>query len=611
MARIQELEKQILLLNNAYYNQDAPVVSDYEYDKLLKELKRLKPNSEVFSDLGQAVWGTKVKHSSPMGSLIKAHTAEEILKMSQEKFLCVMPKIDGCSLSIKYSNGRFKSALTRGDGYEGEDVTENVKQIKNVPKTIDHKGDVEVRGEVYVDNKWFYKNQGDFKNPRNYAAGSLKQKDAKVTGTRNLSFVAYRFMNGCKSKSEELIKLSEMGFEVLVHDSGNSEKFVKTIIEEFTQDRKDFHYDVDGIVFWLDDKKEFESKGLQGITPKGAIAYKFDTDKVSTIVEDIEWNTSRTGKVVPVMHIKEVQVAGTSVRRVTLNNPDFIKRNDIAIGDTILIEKANEIIPKLVSVVSRPKGRYLNVPKKCPTCKFPLVEKGAYIICKNPNCSAQEIENLLYFIRHIDMKGFSISAVEKIIESDILNNKNIFQLTEKELLSIGFGPTQSSSFVELLKNIKLTEVEFFKALGIEKAGTSAFEKVLENFTFDDIINMKFTYEKLLEIVGPATAQAILEGLADKVDFIGDILPFIKILKKEKISSTSQKLDDKSFCITGTLSKKRAEIENIIEANGGKISSVSKNLDYLVVGTDPGSKLTRAQSLGVKIIDENKFREMIK
>jgi len=628
---IDDLVKQIRHHNDLYYNQDSPEISDFEYDNLVKELKKLDPNNSVFSELGESTFGEKLKHEFPMGSLLKCHTPEEIYDEYTGKTLVAMPKIDGCSLSLTYEyyGGIYNlsKAVTRGNGLIGENVLDNVKFIKNIPKKINSpvplNSKIEIRGEIYVDNKWFYENEKEiqklagrtepFKNPRNYASGSLKQKEAKITGQRNLSFVSYILFDEStinRNKEDELILLKDLGFEVVEYKMLSTKDIilVDEAIQYFTEFRQKSHYDLDGIVFWVNNKKEFNSYGIKDYTPKGALAYKFETDKKETEVLDIEWSTTRTGKIVPVMQVKEVQIAGTSVRRVTLNNIDYIKSNDVAIGDTVLIEKANEIIPKLVSVVSRPKNRRLNIPNHCPSCSSPIIKhQGAHLICLNSSCPSQIAATLLHFFRCLEIEGFSVKSIEMLVDSGILDSKDLFEISVEDFAKVGFGPTQSASLWDQLHNIKISKSKFLKSLGITGAGERTFSKVLETIDFDDLIDKNFDLTQLKLIVGPKTGDAIYEGLSDKQTFIKQVLPYIEI--EEPAAPVAGNLTGKTFCITGTLSKKRTEVEKIITDNGGKIAGVNKNLDYLIVGIDPGSKLTKANQLNVQAISEKDFEKI--
>ena len=615
--RIEELENLIKKHNDLYYNQDSPEISDYEYDKLVKELKQLKPDSSILQDIGQPTWGKKVKHDVIMGSLSKCHSAEEVETLEPAYQKVAMPKIDGLSLSLHYKNGKLFQAVTRGNGIEGEDVTENAKKIKNIPQIIETNINIEIRGECYINQKVFYKEfSSEYANPRNYAAGSLKQKDSNVTATRKLSFVAYRIISTLHpfitTKEQEIFYLKHYGFETvdifLVKKLDEIESVINKFVEMRTNEK--FPYEIDGIVFQVNDLTRYEKLGMKGNNPVGAVAFKFDTEKAETKIKNIEWKTSRTGKIVPVAILEPVQLCGTTVKRVTLNNIDFINKLSIHIGDTILFEKANEIIPKVLSVTRRSASGYLTIPSKCPSCGSKTEIDGAHLICTSKECTSQKIKFYTNFIKALDLKGMSEKTIERIVDSDILENKSLFELTEQDYLDMDFGPTQSKNFVKIF-NKEVTEIQFLSSLGIPNASKRTFEELLKVYSFESLIKdaHKFNVFEFSNIsgIGELTSQYIVEGLKEKQFFINLNLKHIQFKKQIK---SSNKLNNKSFCITGTLSKSRKEFEKLIIENGGQLGSVNKNLDYLIVGNDAGSKLDKAKSLGIKIINENEFLKML-
>lgn len=364
-THIKTLETQIRKHNKLYYDQDSPEISDVEYDNLKDELRSLYPESSVLEEIGNLTYGQKEKHSSQMGSLTKCHTVNEVIEKFSGDLVVVMPKIDGCSMALRYKGGNLVMALTRGKGIEGEVVTPNASQISNLPKTIPFKGDIEIRGEVYIAKKDFYgimdqpgyagKPDG-FANPRNAASGSLRQKDAKLSAERKLRFVSYKALPYPNMSQYGVLQfLNEQGFEACPRHMltliGNPAEDLQTIIDQIKA--TDLPYDIDGAVIMISNLAKFDKLGWTGKCPNGALAYKYETVKATAVVEDIEWQPSRTGRATPVARLSPVKLAGTIVRNSTLHNYRNVINLGVEIGDTVLVEKGGEIIPQIIMVVKK------------------------------------------------------------------------------------------------------------------------------------------------------------------------------------------------------------------------------------------------------------------
>ena len=629
--RIAELEKLISENNHRYYDLDSPVISDPEYDSLKAELEKLCPNSPVLNEIGESTFGEKHKHSVVMGSLAKCHSALEIMQKFSGLEVILMPKIDGLSMTTIFSDGYLTLAATRGDGTVGEVVTPNASVILNMPSKIDDDELLEFRGEAYISKSDFYGTMDQpgyggkpngMANPRNAAAGGLRQKDASITRERKIRFVAYEIMFAKDHHSNKLKVLEDFGFEVPPYRVivCNSENTIQNAIDELKELDASLPYETDGIVVRINDQKFFENLGYSGKCPKGALAYKFETVKAKSKVIDIMWSTSRTGRICPVAIIEPTRISGSVVSRITLNNLSWIEKNDVAIGDEILFEKANEIIPRLVSVLKREPIRDINMPPlRCPSCGEKFVRpnstdgtKGVDIVCVNDSCPAQFQASIIHILEKLDIKGIAESTVSKVVEAGLVKHPyEIFDLTEEKLQNIGFGKRQSEVICEALKNPESSKAHILSCLGIDGWGRRMFETLAKEVSLDDLVGEAVSIERLSSVsgVGLIRAKALVEGLTVKGDLLKGLMGRIEV-KKEAPRGTS--LAGLSFCLTGTLSKGRNEVQaDIVKAGGDVKGSVSAKLNYLVAGEEAGSKLDKANALGVKVISEEELYRMIK
>lgn len=665
--KIEELRNQIRYHDYRYYVLADPVISDEEYDKLYKELVELEklrpdlitpdsPTQRVGSDLTNDF--KQVPHNKPMLSLQNVYNegefldfhrkAAEILKGEKIVYVAEL-KIDGVSISLKYENGLLKQALTRGDGQIGEDVTANVKTIKSVPLRVNDFSyeelipvkNFEVRGEIFIEIKNFElinrereaRGEKTFANPRNFAAGSIKLLDPKIVAQRKLDLFAYHLDAedfDLSSHSEGLRILKNLGFKVNVnYIVSESPKEVIDFYYYWNENRDNLPYEVDGIVVKVDSYRQREKLGSILKFPRWACAYKFRAKKAETILESVSWQVGRTGAITPVANLKPVKLAGSTISRATLHNIDEIERKDIRIGDIVVVEKSGDVIPKITEVLFEKRNnnnQKILPPNNCPVCGSKVVREfgEAAIYCENVSCPAQIKGRLEHFASRnaMNIEGLGESIIDLFVDKGYLKSPaDIYELKNKreELIRLDrFGEKSVSNLLASIEKSKYTNFDkVLYALGIRHVGEALAKKLANHFENIDNL-MKANYEELLVIedVGEKVAESVLsffsnaqnKELIEKLKVHG--LKF-KIEKETKKISNS--LEGKTFLFTGALSSMaRSKAEELVEKNGGKIlSGVSKNLDYLVVGAKPGSKLEKAQKLGIKIITEDEFLNMLK
>jgi len=623
---ISKLEADIRYHNHKYYDEDSPVLSDVLYDEMINQLKKLAPDSPVLNEIGNPTFGLKYKHKSKMGSLQKCHTFQEIADKFGDQLVGMSPKVDGISLSLHYNQGGLQMAVTRGDGETGEIVTPNVCQLLGVPLRIDYTYPVEVRGEGYIAKKDFYGimdvpgyggHEKGFANPRNAAAGSIRQKDPLVTKSRNVSFVGYRVIgvDTISQYEQEMYWLEAQGFPFFPYWLTSMKDKEESLIE--TIHNYDVPYEIDGIVIMLNSLADFKKAGWAGKCPKGAIAYKFETEKKKAVIKDIIWQTGRTGKVTPVAIIDATEICGSTIRRITLHNYAWLMEHDYAIGDTVLFEKANEIIPEIVEALDRPVDRQKSLITVCPSCSFTLErsitgleEQGADIVCHNSECSAQFSQKVEYMLKTIGVKGIARTTIEKM---DLDHPWSIFDMNEEEFQKLGFGEIESTTMVQSLANVKTTPERLLASLGIQGWAESMFAKLFKN---SQIAGQDWLAAFVSNNYFPEDMEACLTGIRGLQLMSGmnnckvwlQALNFRVIVESASIGGV---LAGSTFCVTGKLSKGRGEIASIIKDNGGIVKdSITKSLDYLIAGEKAGSKLTKAADAGVVVLSEIEFNAMI-
>lgn len=651
--RVNELREKLEQFNHEYYVLDNPSVDDYTYDMMMQELKKFEsdypeladPNSPTQRVGGEALNDfEKVEHKVQMGSLQDVFSYEQVrdftdrcmTEVASPEFV-VEPKIDGLSVSLEYVNGVFTRGSTRGDGFVGEDVTANLKTIKSIPlKLKEALPFIEVRGEVYMSRKTFDKiveeqennDEQPFKNPRNAAAGSLRQKDPKVAAKRRLDIFVFNVQQiegkELKSHKESLDYLKTLGFKVIADYKKVStyDEIVERI--QYIGDMRDkYSFDIDGVVVKVNDFSQRISLGATAKVPKWAVAYKFPPEEKKTKLLDIEVNVGRTGVITPVAIFEPVTLAGTSVSRATLHNQEFINDKDIRIGDEIMVRKAGEIIPEVLSSVSHEENSVPYVlPDKCPVCGAETVRYAdeAALRCTNVECPAQLKRNIIHFASKgaMNIDGLGEANVVALVDNHLINTvADLYSLTALQLETLErFGKRSAEKLVKAIeasKNNPLDRVIF--GIGIRNIGQAAAKLLCEKFgTIDAIMNA--TAEEISEIdgFGDVMSENVVKAFND-VHFA----ELIKALREKgvKMEYTSDKTGDNrfeglTFVLTGTLpTMTRDEAKAIIERLGGKASgSVSKKTSYVLAGEEAGSKLTKAEQLGIPIISEDDFNKMI-
>lgn len=621
---VARLESEVKKHNRLYFAEHAPEISDYEFDRLVEELRRKNPKSKVFleltSDAGAA--GIKIRHNVPMLSLDKCYD-EKTLRDFAAKFegdAVASPKIDGCAVSIKYdANGELHQSATRGDGILGEDITANTRYINSVPKKISLKN-VEVRGEVYMPLSVFARYRAQFANPRNLAAGAIKQKDPKKTGEYTLSFFAYDLLGAdAETEDEKYHILEKNNFSVVEWKKIGSEK-MQAVFDDFLKHRLNYDFETDGVVFKANSVDEQVRLGVTAHHPRYGIAYKFQGDSGVTTLLDVEWSVARTGVITPVAIVEPVELSGALVRRASLHNIGIMKELSLTKGAKVMMMRRGGVIPNLESVVEPGKEK-LEIPKKCPSCGAAVRPEDDFLYCTNPRaCVQSKIGELSHFIKTVGIDGFGDKLLAKLYEIGMVTEPSeLFELSRDDLLRIErMGETLAS---KLLGNIdaarKISLGIFLQSLGIRELGRH-MGGILEKFgSLDRVLSLSEDELSEIHTVGPIIAREVVEGLKSKRHLTERLLKFIKI--ESSAGSRKGPMSGSSFLFTGSLlSMERKGAEKLVEEKGGEVlQTVTKALDYLVVGDGggAGSKLEKAKRLiadggKVKIISEKEFFELI-
>ncbi len=658
--KIEELRNKVEYHAKKYYDEDNPEISDFEYDMLMVELRNLEKEFPEFNSkesLTQKVGGhvkegfEKVTHEVPLQSLQDVFSIEEVAEYIekinqkaeenkiQNNTFVVETKIDGLSAALEYKQGKFIRGATRGNGIVGEDVTENLKTVKTIPMELKENIDITVRGEVFISKQDFEamnqereENEEElFANARNAAAGSLRQLDSNITKTRPLDIYIFNVqkIEGKKLNShfEGLEYLAKLGFNVNpIRIPCKSMQEIEKAIQKIGEDRENLTFGIDGAVVKVDDLKFREILGTTSKTPRWAVAYKYPPEKKETILKDIICQVGRTGAITPMAILEPVKVAGSTISKTTLHNEDFIKEKGLKIGDTVVIQKAGDVIPEIVEVKKEKrtgKEKDYEMPKTCPVCGAPAVrEEGeAAIRCTGIECPAKLYRNLVHFVSReaMNIDGLGENIIMQLLENNLI--QNIADIYSLEIEDIATLKKNGKKFSENLKNsIEASKnndlYRLITALGIRHVGTK-MSKILAR-KYKSIENLqKATFEELSNIndIGPIAANSIREFFMQE-----QTIDLIKKLKEAgvntlnlKEASEDNRFEGKTFVLTGSLENyTRGEASNIIEKFGGKTSSsVSKKTDYVLAGEDAGSKLTKAEKLGIMVITESEFAEMIK
>ena len=658
--RLDRLRKEIRRHDYRYYILNQPEISDQQYDELFAELKKLEaqhpelvtPDSPTQRVAGQPLEGfASIRHSLPMLSIDNTYNAEELkafdervrkqLKTSDYDYVVEL-KIDGLAVSLRYEGGCLLTGATRGDGEVGDDVTANIRTIRSVPLCLVD-GDkvptlLEVRGEVYMPTKSFVAlnkaraeaGETAFANPRNAAAGSLKLLDARITATRNLSFFAYALGETSEPLGEDhwrtLQRLKQFGLPVNPHIK--KAKDIDEVIEicmSWADRRSKLDYQIDGMVIKINRYDQRRILGATGRAPRWCISYKFPAERAQTIVESIAVQVGKTGALTPVANLQPVLLAGTTVKRASLHNFDEMRRLDVRPGDTVLIEKAGEIIPQVVEVKKefRPEGAEpFPVPKKCPNCGTEVVKEEGYVYvrCPNPDCYGQLKERLRYFAGRdqMDIEHLGIALIEQLIETSLVKSfADIYRLRKDDLLGLErMGEKSAQNVLDAIEASRTRPLwRFLAALGIRHVGGQSAQVLADHFgSLDALMNAGQEELQAIDQVGPVMAESVYQYFRNPRHraVIDDLLAAGVRPQPAAPKKWTGNLQGKTVVITGTLKDfSRPQAEQAVREAGGKTSSsVSKKTDFLVAGEDPGSKLQKARVLNVEIIDEERFKRWL-
>ena len=658
---IKELRKKLEYYAKLYYDMDSPAISDYEYDMMMNKLKALeKEFPELISkdSLTQKVGGhvkegfKEVTHEVPLQSLQDVFSFEELkefdervkkvaLENNEELKYVVETKIDGLSSALKYENGVLVQGATRGNGLVGEDVTENMKTIKHVPKELNEKINITVRGEVFIGTKEFEKMNEEreileeplFANARNAAAGSLRQLDSKITASRPLDIFIFnvqkydeKTFDSENSHFVELSKLEKLGFNVVpVKTLCNNIDEAIEAIKKIGEDREKLSFGIDGAVVKVDNLRLREILGTTYKVPKWAIAYKYPPEKKETKLIDIVCQVGRTGAITPTAILEPVKVAGSTISKTTLHNEDFIKEKGLKIGDTVVIQKQGDVIPEVVDVIKKKRNgteRDFVMPTVCPVCGAPVVrEEGEAVArCIGIECSAKILRNLAHFVSKegMNIEGLGIKILEQLVDKGFVKNiADIYTLTVDDVASLKKnGRKFAQNVIDAINRSKDNDLyQLITALGIRHIGVKSAKGLTKKYTsIDKIANASLEELAMTPDVGLITAESIYEFFRQPQTI--DLIEKLKEAGVNTLAKTSKNKDDrfygKTFVLTGSLENyTRDEASSIIENFGGKVSgSVSKKTSYVLAGEEAGSKLTKAQELGVTIISEQEFNQMI-
>ena len=658
--RIEELRKKTEYYAQKYYDDDNPEISDFEYDMLMVELRNLEKDFPQFvskESLTQKVGGhvkegfEKVTHEVPLQSLQDVFSLEEVedfdVRMHQKAeengiknvAYVVETKIDGLSAALEYKQGKFVRGATRGNGLIGEDVTENLKTVKTIPMELKDKIDITVRGEVFISKNDFEEMNQErqdneeelFANARNAAAGSLRQLDSKITASRPLDIYIFNVQKvegkDFNSHFEELEYLASLGFNVNpVRIPCSNIEEVKNAIKKIGEMREDLTFGIDGAVVKIDDLSFREILGSTAKVPRWAVAYKYPPEQKETILKDIVCQVGRTGVITPMAILEPVKVAGSTISKTTLHNEDFIKEKGLKIGDTVVIQKAGDVIPEIVKVVTSKRTgeeKDFEMPRICPVCGAEAVrEEGeAAVRCTGIECPAKLFRNLVHFVSReaMNIDGLGEAIIQQLLDRKLIQNiADIYTLSFEDVASLKKnGKKFAQNLIDSIENSKKNDLyHLITALGIRHVGTKASKILAKKYkTMDNLAQA--TFEELSEIsdIGPIMANSIREFFAQ--DQTVDLLQKLKQagvnMEAQQEQGVDNRFEGKTFVLTGSLEKfTRKEAEDLIEKFGGKTSgSVSKKTDYVLAGEEAGSKLTKAQTLGVPIITEAQFEEMIK
>ena len=651
--RVKQLRDELKYHSDLYYNQDNPEIDDFSYDKMMRELEDIEaqfpelithdsPTVKVGGQAGEKF--SPVTHTVQMASLHDSFSFDEIRdfdrkvrEVTKNPKYVVEPKIDGLSVSVEYVNGVLSRASTRGDGITGEDVTDNILTIKSLPHRLENAPRyLELRGEVYMSFESFSqltkrqeeKEEKTFKNPRNAAAGSLRQKDSSITEQRNLDIFIFNIQQiegkDLNSHEQSLDYIKSLEIPVAFYKSFDNIEDVIAEINKIGDNRGSYSFAIDGAVVKVDDFDMRERLGSTAKFPRWAEAYKYPPEEKETTLLSVEINVGRTGVLTPVGIFEPVLLAGTTVSRATLHNIDFITEKEICVGDRVLIRKAGEIIPEVLSVTKHGENsKPFEFPKLCPSCSSPVTraEGGAAVRCTNTDCPAQLMRHLIHFVSRdaMDIDGLGPAVLEQLTDAEMIKSPaDLYRLKFEDILLLDKKKEKSAeNLINALEKSKDNELyRLIYALGIPHIGLKAAQLLCGKFpTIDDVMNASADEINSIDGFGDIMAQSVEQyfSLESTRSLIDELRALGLKMTPAEVKNEGGAFEGKTFVLTGTLpTMSRKEASKLIEDNGGKTSSsVSKKTDFVLAGESAGSKLTKAQSLGVTIISEEEFLALIK
>lgn len=625
--RIRELEQEIKHHRNLYYNDDAEI-SDAAYDALEDELRDLDPENSILGGVGalpDANGWDKRTHSYLMGSLNKARDYGEFSKWAEgqpSESFAWSEKMDGISLALDYRSGKLESAVTRGDGHIGEDILANAVLFRNVPRKIARDRDFVVRGEVVLPIDDWRNHLSDYSNPRNACAGIARteSRDEASQKCPYLSFYAYELLSDepmWSDEQEKYLILDDMGFHTPNHGVGLKGDEIDELRRRYVDElRSDLLYEIDGLVVRLSDREAFERSGVTSGRPNAAVAYKFPNKGAVSTLTDVSWEMGNTGRITPVAEFDHVRIVGAEVWRASLYNPDYVDELELCVGDRILVERANDVIPRVVEVVESRGGDRVEAPTECPECAGPTERDGSYLVCASEDCGSRILGALRRWIESTGVLGWGDSILENLVEAGlVLSPSDFYQLSVQDLAPLEnsggakLGRKRAQQLLERMEEAKkLQPQQFLGGLNVSMLRESTAATLIDQVGDVEAV-MKMTAEELASLngIGEAKAEAIAEGLQDRRDLINEL----RAVGVSVVAPTDE-VDGLRFCLTGRMSKKRSEIESMIMEKGGRVGGVTSDLDYLVTNNPDSNsgKAKKARKLDVEFIDENALYEML-
>ena len=648
LIRIKRLIKQLNEYRDSYYNEARPVVSDAAYDKLFDELSELEKDTGIVyansptQTVGYVVKSEleKVKHSHPMLSLDKTKSVDDLVKFAGEKDCILSLKMDGLTCLLTYENGELVQAETRGDGEVGELITHNAKVFDNIPLTIDYKGHFEIEGEAIITYDDFNKineslsEDKKYKNPRNLASGSVRQLDSKIASQRHIKFIAWKVPTEVASNSfiNRLQYAAELGFDTVpflpIRGNSNAE-FINIVIEQLQRRANERSFPIDGLVATYNDITYGESLGMTGHHPKHSIAFKFYDEEVETVLKNIEWSMGKIGSLTPVAIFDPVEIDGTMVERASLHNVSILTKLDLQIGDTIIVYKANQIIPQVKENLSAKdrESAYIRIPSQCPVCESStqIVKENdsEVLMCTNPHCKGKLLGRVSHFVskKGMDISGLSEETIKKFIElgwiTEITDVYNLEQHYDRLSTMSGFGKKSVDKLRKSIENSKTVRLDkFITSLSIPGIGTSQSRELAKVFnTWDDFRDASVGCYNFTQIdgFGDVLSKNIHSWFKD-MSCIAEQLALLMTFEAKEKQNADNSLDGKSFVVTGKVFrfKNRDEVKVEIEKRGGKVTGSVTKATYALINNDiesNSSKNKKAKELGVKIITEDQLIEM--